>query len=246
MLLLPKNILMTPFDKLPPDYQQEYKDELEKIRKKQEAEQRKLEEQRRRELERQEAKRQREIEEVFEKARKEREESHQRMLEQDWNHKIVELKQKVPEDDLVSDSYPTLKSVSVIYLVLAAISLVVGLILLVGGFVKEDHVLWLPGIFLGPSLIGYSLFLLVTAEVIQLLVNVADDIHVSNALLKRIAYPTKESKSIPNAKDMDEDAMLSYLALQDINSSPLNEDNIKNESTEVIPPPIRQVREPNQ
>jgi hypothetical protein len=42
-----KNILMTPFDKLPPDYQQEYKDELEKIRKKKEVEQRKMEEQRR-------------------------------------------------------------------------------------------------------------------------------------------------------------------------------------------------------
>jgi hypothetical protein len=168
------------------------------------------------------------------------------MMEQDWNHKIVELKQKVPEDDLVSDSYPTLKSVSVIYFVLAAISLVLGLILLVAGFVKEDHVLWLPGIILGPSLIGYSLFLLVTAEVIQLLVNVADDIHISNALLKRIVYPNKELNSIPSAKDMDEDAMLRYLAMQDINSSTLNEDNMKNESNEIIPPPIHQIREPHQ
>ncbi len=51
-----KNILMTPLDKLPQEYQQKYKDEREGIRKKQESEQRKLEDQRRRKLELEEAK----------------------------------------------------------------------------------------------------------------------------------------------------------------------------------------------
>lgn len=83
-----KPILMTPLDKLTPEYQQEYREEQEKIRKKQETEQRKLEEQRRRELEHQEAKKQRDIEQIFDAAKKQQEKAHMQMMQKDWNGKV--------------------------------------------------------------------------------------------------------------------------------------------------------------
>jgi hypothetical protein len=86
-----KNILMTPFNKLPPDYQQEYKAELEKIRKKQEAEQRKMEAKRLKELERQEVEKQHNIEQVFETAKLEQKKMYQQMLEKDWDLNFTEM-----------------------------------------------------------------------------------------------------------------------------------------------------------
>jgi hypothetical protein len=205
------NILMTPFDKLPPDYQQEYKDELEKIRKKQEAEQKKVEEQKRKELERQEANKRREIDKAFEQARKEEEKTQQQEKQQDWNRKVSQVKQIVPEEEIieskifgivVTQSYPILKLFASLYRIVGVICLLLGLITIIVALYSATQsglgifFSWMS-IALG-FLLG-SIPILAIAEMIYLVVNIADDLRISKALLKHIAYFNKEPNPPPNS-----------------------------------------------
>jgi len=133
-----KDILMSPFNKLAPEYQQEYREEQEKIRKKQEAELKGLEEQRRRELERQEAEKQRQIQRDLDLARQQKQHAQQQMMQQVWNGKVTEAKQRIPEEELIetnifgiviTQSYPILKLIATVYRILGMAFLISGLII---------------------------------------------------------------------------------------------------------------------
>ncbi len=259
-----KNILMTPFDKLPPDYQQEYKDELEKIRKKQEAEQRKIEEKRvkdlrrqelekQQELEQQEAKKQNKIKERFDKVKKKKEKRRQQLMQQDWDNKVAEAERRIPEEELIQSnyfgivvnrSYSVLRVIAFVNIIIGIILFIIGLFSLIIGL-NEGHLGYEYGYNIFCLLFG-GISLCASAEFIFLMVNIADDIRVSKALLKRIAYSSKEVNT-PNISEnptIPVDADIHNLF--DTNLTPINDNNLKKDSNEIIPPPIRQIRESNQ
>jgi hypothetical protein len=138
-----------------------------------------------------------------------------------------------------------------IELAIGAILLIIAIPPLVGGVLGES-IAALSGITLGLSLLFSSLFALVTAEIIQLLINVAKDVNNSKNLLKRIAYPSRSSSSSswgeqptppPIADDAREDAAVDYLEqLEEANASTGTEYGREEILNQVVPPPFPQAR----
>jgi hypothetical protein len=121
-----------------------------------------------------------------ERAKKERAER------QAWEAKIAQVDRLTPEDKVVDESYPTLKLIAEIYRGVACIAGIVGIIGLLA-IVGSDHILVeakvIASVLIVVSVVVAILALILASESIELFLNMADDIRVSKALLKRVAYP---------------------------------------------------------
>ncbi len=281
-----KNILMTPLEKLPPEHQQEYKDEQEKIRKKQEVEERRLEEKRRKELERQDAERKRQ-QEIQVGLVRQREKELKKQLEKNYvgdkpqNAKHLNIssttliviglfliflgviglansfnmkttvetsgeyswqKNEVHNIGLIADRHD--------YIILSALSVVVGVIILCFGIliknipdIEETTNKSLKSLQKSLKPIGHPPQNInpppITDDMNEDAVKLSEFLDKSR---KRIEYPHQDTNPAPITNDMNEDAALSYLAPpQDLNSPPNTNDNIRKDSNEIIPPPIQQI-----
>jgi hypothetical protein len=185
-------LLIPSLQQLPVEYQQEYREEQDQLRKKQDAQKKKLEEQRVQESQREERERlqQKHLEEVAWQQLKQSLYEEGKAAEQRGGALVLQASQHTPEDDLVSNSYPGLRSIAAIYGVAAVIAIVVGLIacVVVLGVNEGSPAAWGAAALIAASVTGTVLFFVLVAESIKLFLNMADDIRVSKALLKRVAY----------------------------------------------------------
>jgi hypothetical protein len=124
---------------LPPEFQAEYRDEVEKARKKKEAEQHKQQEAERRRQQaeearkRDEADRERWAQLLAEQARRHREleaeqarrresaERERQTAETNWNAKVNAATNVVPEEQAITDRYPALDSIATVIKVITVI-----------------------------------------------------------------------------------------------------------------------------
>lgn len=185
-------LLIPPLQQLPVEYQQEYREEQDRLRKKQEAQHEKSAKQAAQEAQRLEQKRLKEeqLKEVAWQQLKQNRYEERQAAVQRGGALIPQASQHTPEDDLVSGSYPGLRSIASIYGVAAVIAVVVGLIacVIVLGVSEGSPAAWGTAALIAASVTGTVLFFVLVAESIKLFLNMADDIRVSKALLKRVAY----------------------------------------------------------
>ncbi len=130
---------------------------------------------------------------------KEQQREQERLLEAEqeagremWDAAVAAVQQDVPEDGIVANSYPVLRSLVRLYRV---VSIVVGALAVVGvaislavAFKNRDATAILSAVGIVVFAAASILMLSLAAEAISLFVNMANDIRVSKALLKRMAY----------------------------------------------------------
>jgi ABC-type multidrug transport system fused ATPase/permease subunit len=193
-------LLIPPLAKLPREYQEEFRAEQERLAAKQEKQRRKEIEQQRQERERQRE----EQEWLIREGERMKEEAQQQLQEQShrqkWASAVTQAQKEVPEDGVAANSYPVLKSIVGLY---KAGAIIVGILALIAILVAlaniDSHA---PSAIIGTVVVGIVgiiisagfmiLVLLLAAESIILFVNMADDIRVDKALLKRIAYRSSD------------------------------------------------------
>ncbi len=189
---------------LPAEYQEEFRQELEKAHRKQEAERHKQEEAQRRQVEAEEARKQAEGLQAW-RQQEAAEASRQRaILEQqknaakaEWNSKVAAATKNVPEEEAVTNRYPALQTIAAVVKVVAVVAIgfmclgwIVGLVIHINAGFSE-----VAGVSLFVSLIAVVLgalftwlFCFAVAEMILLQIDVANDLRTNRLLLKGIRY----------------------------------------------------------
>lgn len=185
-----KPVGIPPVQQLPADLQQEYREEVEAQKRKQ-ALQRQREEERQRKLEEDRLRdAQRETERLQKEAEAEAERESQREQQRAWGAKVAEAKRHVPEDDVIGNSYPTLKAIAGVYRCLALFVLfvaIISLLVVLQQSAPTEIKVALSAVTIVSS-IAVMAGLILAAECIELIVNIADDLRVSKTLLKKMSY----------------------------------------------------------
>jgi superfamily II DNA/RNA helicase len=201
-------LLIPPLVQLPREYQEEFRAEQERLASKQEKQRQKEIERQRQEQERQRQERERQKQaqewQIHERERMEKEaqqQLRQQAHQQEWASAVAEARKEVPEDRVAARSYPALRTIVALYRVGAIGVGALALVAIVAALINmEGHV---PSVIIGiASVLAFAglmiLVLLLAAEAIILFVNMADDMRVTRALLKRIAYQSNAPGPIRN------------------------------------------------
>jgi len=184
-----KLVHLPALDKLPRALQEEYRKDLEWERKDAEAKRHKEEVRQRKETERALHQEQVEAERAMQ-AKQRAEEDHRKAA---WDKLVQTARETTPEEAAVSNRYPALITIARVTKFFVVLAWVIWLIqlLVVAGIPRDPaaiNAMIATQTFAVASLLGASIWFWTTAESIQLLVDVADDLRVNRFLLKGIRY----------------------------------------------------------
>ncbi len=201
-------VLIPQFQALPPELQQEYREEVEKARKKQEAALRKQQEAEARRWQAEEDQKREEAEKVLRAQQQAEEHRRQQELEtekarqrevadrrreaaqKDWNARVEAVTNEVPEEAAVTNRYPALKSIADIVKIVTVLVIIVTFIGWgIAAINMQNGAIGLASFFVvGIFAALLWMFNFAIAEMILLAIDVANDLRINRFLLKAIRY----------------------------------------------------------